>query len=267
MRRSISILSLLTTFFIAGFCLAQDEPSTHDKKPSGNLDVTIELMSSIMIQLYEKAEPTDEQRTRIRQIIDTYIPDLVRSRDRLQTMFSPEQQKTFNAAMKLANNAKYTPDKAEAYALKKLKLPENELNEYITTKAKADGLQNKMDAEVAALLTDEQKARLPMFKTEAEKTSLLKFRLPNMKTQNDAQSIWQELMKVKGATEFKPDITNQTVELRVPVGTAIQEKLAELVKAGNTLVADFEMIPVHNAAKPKGGAKGAGGSEPGAGSK
>lgn len=252
MRSSISILSLLTTGFISGFCLAQDEPSTPDKKPSGNLDVTIELYSSIMIQLYEKTEPTDEQRTRIRQVIDAHIPELVRSRDRLQTMFTPEQQKTFNAALKLANNAKYTPDKAEAYALKKLKLPESELNEYITTKAKADGLQTKMDSEVAALLTDEQKAKLPMFQSEVAKTSLVKFKLPNMKTQQDAKSIWQELLKVKGATEFKPDVTNQTVELRVPTGTAIKEKLAELVQAGNTLVADFEMIPVVDAAEPKG---------------
>ncbi len=266
MRSSISILTLLTAGFLAHLCLGQDDSSSPDKKPSGNLDVTIELMSSIMIQLYEKAEPSDEQRTKIRQVIETNIPALVRARDRLQTMFTPAQQKTFNAAMKLANNAKYTPDKAEAYALKKLKLPENELREYIETREKADALQKKMDSEIAAVLSDEQKAKLPQFQTEVAKTSLMKFKLPNMKTQKDARTIWQELMKIKGATEFKPDVTNQTVEFRVPNGTPINERLAEMVKAGNALITGWEVIPIDASAEQKGSnAKASGNSDKAAG--
>ena len=128
-----------------------------------DLAMTIELYSTIMAKTFEKAEVEPEQMEKIKSVIDECIPKLLMSRNHLDGMLTTEQKQKKAAAKRQAIKAKYSQEEAEEFALRKLNLSPEALKAYKDAQAAVESKNNSMNDRIKALLTDEQKKRLPMF--------------------------------------------------------------------------------------------------------
>ena len=172
MQKISLLMTLAIVTVLGGSVWAQDESKDDAKKKDSNLEMAIEMTQTIMGKMFEKAELSDEQESKIDSILSEHVRDLVIKRQQLQTFLSSDEKATYNAALKLARKARYDNDKAEAYALKKLKLADDRNSAYANLSKLVKKINDDMMAKIGAVLTDEQKAKVPMFNTAKKGTEV-----------------------------------------------------------------------------------------------
>lgn len=160
------VITSLTCLLFCNGLIGQEEGKSSDAadKKDDNIEMAVEMTSTIMNKMFEKADLNDDQQQKVDAILDKYVRDLVVKRRDSHEFLTKEQHKTYNAALKMARRAKYDAKQSEAYALKKLKLGEDRQKKYTALKAEIVAINNKMNQEIGNVLTDEQKEKLPMFK-------------------------------------------------------------------------------------------------------
>ena len=161
MKKLLALFTIL--FFLAGnSAWAQDEKK-QESGSDANIDMNIEITMTIMMRMLEKANLSSDQSKKIEAILTKYTRDLVLLRRKEAAFLTKEQKETFNKAKKMAQRAKYGAKETEEYALKKLKLPQEKQDAFKKLKAEIIEKNDKMNAEIGALLSEEQKAKIPMF--------------------------------------------------------------------------------------------------------
>ncbi len=179
MQKLAIIFSLIVVAGMNTALFAQDQGSekktdqSMDKKLP-NMETAEEMTKMIMLKMFEKAGLDAEQTKKVTSIIDEYVRPLVTGRQEFQSILTSDQQRKLNNAKKQARKAKYSDDDAEKYGLKKLKLDEATQKKYLATKAKVLELNDKMNSAIGAVLTDEQKEKLPIFKDQIKKEDAAK---------------------------------------------------------------------------------------------
>ena len=173
MRKFVLCFTLMIVTGFNAVALAQDEakaaaPAQAETK-GPDIEMAIEMTKTIMVKMFEKAELSDEQNEKITSILDGNVEKLVRTRQSFQEVLTADERRLYNNAKKQARRAKYDDKKAEAYAMKKLNLTEERMKKYNTLKDEVQTHNKKINDAIAAILTDEQKAKLPMFKQAAPK--------------------------------------------------------------------------------------------------
>jgi len=216
------------------------------EEQNSDLEMTIELYSTIMSKAFEKADIEDAQMEKIKEVIDRSIPELVKTRHRLEGMLTAQQKKTYGAAVRQAVQAKYNQAEAEEFALRKLNLATDKLSQYKAAKAKVDEINNQMNDSIAALLTDEQKSRLPMFAARQPKLATYKIQFPGMKTEEDGKKIEELLQSIKGAKVSELNLPTQAIRIDLPDGTNLDAEMEKLIKAENEILAGWKRMRVGN---------------------
>lgn len=169
MTRLITLTSLICCLTVSVSYAQEGSDKTEVKKPSNGVETRVEMMSTIMLQMFKKAELSDEQKQKVESVINNYVPKLVVSRDETDKLLDKDQMRLFNKARNIAKKAGYDDDKADDYALKKLKLEKGTAADFKKKKNMVVELNNSMNKEIAALLTDEQKSKLPLFGGKSKK--------------------------------------------------------------------------------------------------
>ena len=162
-------LTLLVCCLSVNVSVGQDTKDKMEKKQDSELENRIEMMSTIMLQMFGRVGLDDEQKQKIEAIIGKYVPKLITSREMSDKLLDKEQMRLFNKARSLAQKAGYDDDKADDYALKKLKLDKEQAAQFKKAKNEVLELNNNLNSEIAAVMTDEQKQKLPMFKDMVKK--------------------------------------------------------------------------------------------------
>ena len=162
-------LTLLVCCLSVNVSVGQDTKDKMEKKQDSELEDRIEMMSTIMLQMFGRVGLDDEQKQKIEAIIGKYVPKLITSREMSDKLLDKEQIRLFNKARSLAQKAGYDDDKADDYALKKLKLDKEQAAQFKKAKNEVLELNNNLNSEIAAVMTDEQKQKLPMFKDMVKK--------------------------------------------------------------------------------------------------
>ena len=162
-------LTLLVCCLSVNVSVGQDTKDKMEKKQDSELEDRIEMMSTIMLQMFGRVGLDDEQKQKIEAIIGKYVPKLITSREMSDKLLDKEQMRLFNKARSLAQKAGYDDDKADDYALKKLKLDKEQAAQFKKAKNEVLELNNNLNSEIAAVMTDEQKQKLPMFKDMVKK--------------------------------------------------------------------------------------------------
>ena len=246
--------------------MAQDEST---EKKQSNLEMTIELYSTIMAKTFEKAKVDDSQMEKIKEVIDRCIPKLVTTRNEMEGILTAEQKKLYGAAVRQALNAKYSQEEAEAFALRKLKLAKDVQEKYVRLKSEVAEINKTMNSEIEGLLTDEQKASLPMFAGKGPKVDVHKVKFPAMKTDEDGKKVEDLVKSIKGAKISQMDLAAQVVRIELPKGTSLNAELEKLIKADNKILEGWERVKVGTAFRkgPPGTKITPGSAKPGSGSK
>ena len=175
MQKSLLTCLLVFGFGFANFVAAQDEGSAaKTSQDNSKYAEQAEMQQIIMAKLLEKAEPTEEQKQKINEILKTNMATSVASRDQLTKFFTAEESKTFAAAMKMAKKAGYDLVKSEAYALKKLKFSEERKSKYMALKGQADDSTQKIFNAIASILSPEQLDKVPILKQMMPKKAMAK---------------------------------------------------------------------------------------------
>ena len=170
MRNSIIYLALFLAAGLNTAVFAQDEEVKTEKQKGPDLEMAIEMTKTIMVKMFEKAGLSEEQNEKIMKIVDENVKALVYSRQEFQEVLTADQRKKLNNAKKQARKANYSDEDAEAFGLRKLNLSEETVKKYHAMKAKVSKINEKINKSISAVLTDEQKEKLPLFKTaEAKK--------------------------------------------------------------------------------------------------
>ena len=217
-------------------------PEKTPEQKEKDLAMTIELYSTIMAKTFEKADVEEAQMDKIKEIIDTCIPNLVQTRSRLESILTSEQKKKYAAALRQALKAKYSQKDAEAYGLRKLKLSDDVLQAYQKAKVEVEKINQDMNDQIEALLTDEQKARLPMFAKKGPKLIPNKIKFPGMKSDADAKKIEDLVKTIKGAKISEVNVPTQAMRIDVPAGTNLNVEMEKLIKADNKILEGWEKM-------------------------
>ncbi len=243
MRKIAMAVGYSLVIVLSGLAVGQDEPSkTEPGQSPKDLEMTIELYATIMTKMVEKAELSAEQQKQVGEVVDQYVPQLVRARHKLQNLLTAEQKDIYQKALAMAAKAKYSPKDAAAYALRKLKLDPADAKTYNETNQQVEQLDKQINEKIGQLLTEEQKARLPLFQKKPQTTPYT-VKLPRMKNQQDAASIWMEMKKIEGVSDFQPDLTRNTIKFNAPLNADLKGKLTELEAAKENLFKDWKIVP------------------------
>ena len=163
MKKLITLTTLICCLAINVSFAQEGTDKTEVKKPGSGVEARVEMMSTIMLQMFNKVGLSEEQKQQVESIVNNYVPKLVTSRDETDKLLDQDQMRLFNKARNRAKKAGYDDDKADDYALKKLKLEAAVAAKFKKTKNMVVDLNNSMNKEIAAVLTDEQKSKLPLF--------------------------------------------------------------------------------------------------------
>ena len=229
---------------------AQDKSGEQKEK---DLSTTIELYSTIMAKTFEKANIEDAQMDKIKDVIDRCIPELVKARNQLDGMLTKDQKRTYAAAIRQAVKAKYTQPEAEEFAMRKLKLTKEKLAEYKSAKSAVDAVNQKMNDEIEGLLTEEQRARLPMFSGKRAKLVTHKVKFPGMKTDDDAKKIEDLVKSIKGSKTSEVDVASQAIRIDLPNNMNLEAELNKLLKADNKILEGWQRVTAANVIQTKNG--------------
>ena len=277
---SLIKLSLTLVFGLLLVCnsgVAQDGSSTKEKtaeEKEKSLAMTIELYSTIMSKTFEKADVEETQMEKIKEIIDECIPNLVKTRHKVDSMMTPEQKKIYNAALRQALRAKYSQKDAEKFALKKVKLSAEDHAALVSAKADVEKINKDMNDRIEGLLTDEQKAKLPMYADKKPKLGLNKIRFPGMKTEEDAKKIQGLVNSIKGAKTSELSLKSRSIRIDLPSEVNLESALNKLIAADNKILEGWQRYQIGTTTKSGSGKKApvkvtpsAGSSKAGSGSK
>ena len=171
MQKLAIIFSLIVVAGLNTAAFAQDDKKEMAEKKGPNLEMALEMTKTIMIRMFEKAGLDEEQTEKVTKVIDENVKDLVYTRQAFQEVLTPDQQRKLNSAKKQARKAKYDDKKAEEFGLKKLKLDAETMKKYKELNAKVIGINDKINSSISAILTDEQKDKLPIFKNATKKAA------------------------------------------------------------------------------------------------
>lgn len=161
------LLTCLLVFGIgfANLATAQDQGSAaKTTTPELDVDKQAEMQQIIMSKVLARAGLSDEQQVKVDEILKANLGKMISSQKKMSTFFSEEESGTFSAAMKMAKKAGYDKPKAETYALKKLKLPEDRKSMYTKLKAEIEEVNKNLFGAIGSILSPEQLDKVPMFK-------------------------------------------------------------------------------------------------------
>jgi len=167
MKMQKCLLTCLLVFGIgfANLATAQDEGSAaKTKTPEMDFEKQAEMQRIIMSKVLAKAGLSDEQKIKTDEILKANLATMISAQKQMATFMSAEETKTFGAAMKMAKKAGYDQPKAEAYAFKKLKMPEDRKSKYTKLKTQLDAVNKNLFGAIGDLLTPEQLDKVPMLK-------------------------------------------------------------------------------------------------------
>ena len=238
---------ILFGFLVTSVDLAfgQDESTTAvPTKPVAEenqeaIDARIDMMKQVMKGMFAQVEMTKEQRSEIDRSIDENVPEVVVASQKFQSILTPAEKRQYKGHFRMGRVAMYTVDRAKDYALRRLKLPRERIQEYYKAEAVLKYAEAKMNNEIASVLTKEQRSKLSMFSRNQTRILAYQIVLPNMKSESDIAAVTKELKKIDTLKVINVRKDDQVVRVEVQYGTKVLSTLRELVKAGNGLFNDF----------------------------
>ena len=146
-------------FMCSAICLclvsglsAQDEEKK--KKRGGN------QMTKALLRPFAKAELTDEQETKIKDLLKANRESLMKLQKEANNILSDEQKQARRDAQKAAKEKGLKGKKATEFIMGEIKLDEETVAKMKETTQKLSEARLKFQKEVYSLLTDEQKSKI-----------------------------------------------------------------------------------------------------------
>lgn len=157
MQKYAVILSLVVSFGLSSLAVGQDKATDGSdiKKEAGNT-MAMNMTISIINGKLKKGNLSEEQTTKTNALVESKILPFLKARENNQSVMTIEQRRKYTKALKQAENAKYSPKEAEAYAMKKLKFSDDEKKAIMDGKMKIKKMGDDVVSAYAAILTPEQ---------------------------------------------------------------------------------------------------------------
>ena len=185
--RLMSYVALMMCF--ASVAVAQDDA----KKGNDNKKARAAgSANSFIMKAFKSVEMTDEQKKKAQAILAKYDGEMKDARKAVSSVLSKEENKAKNDARKKAAKAGLKGKEMTDAVEKAMGLSEEKMAKYVEALKKPAAVTKKVKDEIMALLTDEQKAKMPTPKKGKGKT------------------------KGKGKKKPKGDGNLQTVSLKLP---------------------------------------------------
>jgi hypothetical protein len=142
---------------VAAPALADDDAKKKKRKkgkPAAGRSAGAQLMKRL-----EKAEITDEQKGKIKEIVAKYSAQLQEASKAVAAVIGAEGRKKMAAASKKAREAGKKGKEAQAAAMAALGLSDADLAKFKEAQAQVGKVRSSLTKEVAALLTPEQRQK------------------------------------------------------------------------------------------------------------
>ncbi len=167
MKNFCTLLTLSTVLWSQTLAIAQEESA----KPDPKLEMNIEITMTIMKKMFDKAELTDEQSSKVDEILEKHTRPSVVLSQKLQNFMSKKERDIYNKARKMAQKAKLTEKEMEDYALRKAGLSTEKQAEYVKLKKEIIALDGKRNEKLKVILSEEQIKKVPLFKSMFAKSN------------------------------------------------------------------------------------------------
>lgn len=189
--RLMSYVALMMCF--ASVAVAQDDA----KKGNDNKKARAAgSANSFIMKAFKSVEMTDEQKKKAQAILAKYDGEMKDARKAVSSVLSKEENKAKNDARKEAVKAGLKGKEMTDAVEKAMGLSEEKMAKYVEALKKPAAVTKKVKDEIMALLTDEQKAKMP--------------------TPKKGKGKGKGKTKGKGKKQPKGDGNLQTVSLKLP---------------------------------------------------
>ena len=147
----------LAICFLTNFAAAQDEEK---KKKKGNRQGGRNVAGRMMAR-FKNVDLSDEQKNKMKEIVKKFSGKLQEMRKEQSTLFTPEMRKARNEAGKKARAEGLKGKELQAALNKAAPVSEEVAGKLKALQQKMGGIQKELSQALTAVLTDEQKAKLP----------------------------------------------------------------------------------------------------------
>lgn len=207
-------------------------------------DPQVELRVRILNLVVDKLEIDELKKSKMTAIIDSSVSGLVVAEKRFKACLTDEQHTAYDANYKLAKDAAFTEERALNYALKKLKLDDEKLKEYIFAREELRLHNVKLHNELASLLAPEQRFKLPLFPRKFRSKRMF-FHLPAVSSEQDRDQVIKiisDMSDIKLYAQVEPS-TPLSNPLRVVVKdkAKVIEALDKLIKEGTKSLVGYRL--------------------------
>ncbi len=163
------LFTLALALVVSAACFAQDADKKKDGKGKKADERALKNTTDQMMKFFAKANLTEEQQEKAKEVIAKHVKDLVAARKAQDAMLTDDQKKSRTEAMAKAKEEGVKGNKLAAAGTKALGLSEEEMKKYNAAKKKVNEVNTKMKEAIMAMLTDEQKEAMPKPKAGGKK--------------------------------------------------------------------------------------------------
>ncbi len=167
------LFSLTLAFLVVANCVAQEETKTeHNPKASQATARAIANTTKQMMKRFAAVELTDEQKEKATGIVEKHIASLMEAKQALDGLLSDEQKEKRKAGVAKAKAEGVKGSKVYAAGIEAMGLSEEDAKKFEAAKKKLYGVSGKIQGAITALLTEEQKSKMPVKKAKRNKQKM-----------------------------------------------------------------------------------------------